>query len=98
MWIACCRLVFDGSPVSPVKVEVVETEYQPINSRRKGTPDQVLLAVKHHVNERKGHGKEKHNPSLVFVLVKTYGRQFLLSVFYKVPSDLLVFANPLILK
>ena len=79
--------MFDRSPVAPVRLEVVETEYQPINtSPRKGTQHQVLVAVKHHVNQdRRRHGKE---PSLVLVLVKTYGLQFLVSVFYKVPSDL----------
>ena len=83
--------------MSPVKVEVVESEYQPISIQKKGQ-QQVLVAVRHHVRDGDGHGKKARNPSLVLVLIKTYGLRFLVSVCYKVPSDLLVFANPLILK
>lgn len=93
-----CRLVFNRSPESSVRVEVVETEYQPINTRRKGPQEQVLVAVKHRVNEAGEHGKKARKPSLVLVLVKTYGLRFLVSAFYRIPSDLLMFANPLILK
>lgn len=79
-----------------MKIEVVERDYQPINTTQTGGGGvQVLVAMRNSVG---GHGKGSGNPSLVLVLVKTYGLQFLVSVIYKVCSDILDFANPLILK
>ena len=47
---------------------------------------------------QKGQGSKSGRPSLLWVLVKTYVLEFLVSVLYKVCCDLLDFANPLILK
>ena len=94
----CCRLVPGCSRGSPVRVEVVESDYQPINTKRKSPQNQVLLAVRHRVSEPGGCGGNSPSPSLLLVLVKTYGLQYLVSALYRIPSDLLMFVNPLILK
>lgn len=88
--------MFDQAPPtqSQLQVQVVESEYQPINaSHRDGV--QVLSPIIHGGGGRRG--KKAGSPSLVLVLIKTYGLQFVVSVFFKVISDLLAFANPLIL-
>lgn len=68
----------------------MEAEYQPINSGIR-----VLSPVAVAEGRR---GRVTGSPSLVRVLVKTYGLPFMASVFFKLISDVLAFANPLILK
>ena len=84
-------MVYDQQPASTLKVEVIESEYQPINTtKRRGK--ELLLSVRHSPVEK------QRSPSLLWVLFKTYWLQFLTSVAYKIPSDVMDFANPLILK
>lgn len=94
--------MFDEQPPSRLKVQVMEKEYQPINAPQgrggRGHGVQILVAARYSVRDGKGRGQRSGSPSLLKVLVKTYFLQFLESVFYKVPNDLLDFANPLILK
>ena len=80
--------------VEPLRVQEEEAEYQPINTtQRDGI--QILSPI----GRSEGHGSRRSgSPSLVWVLIKTYGAQFMVSVLFKVTSDLLKFANPLILK
>ena len=93
-----CSLVFTREPHPPrLRVQVKETEYQPINTRTsRKNKAQVLVAVKHSVEE--GRGRSSGSPSLLWVLVKTNGLQFIVSIFYKLCYDIMDFANPLILK
>ena len=94
-------LVFNKPPessrdVSPLTVQV--TEYQPINS-----PQTAGVQVPSPTAGGRGRGDgggrgRVGSPSLVLVLMRTFGPRFLLSVVLKLVSDVLQFANPLILK
>jgi len=70
---------------------VLESEYQPINGSRKDGV-QVLSSIPRD-DARHGGRRAAGNPSLVWVLSKTYGLQFLVSVVFKITSDLLAFGR-----
>ena len=89
-------MVYDRQPASKLRTKVTQREYQPINTALKGGA-QVLVAVRHSVDEREGR-RGAGSPSFFKVLVRTYWLQFLTSAAYKLPSDVMDFANPLILK
>ena len=98
------RIFFDrGAGATGAKVRVDPTQYQPINISR-GTATTATITTTG-ASSRQGPSYEEDlrarrpgNPSLVRVLIKTFGFQFVLSIFFKLTSDLLAFANPLILK
>ena len=93
-------LVFNKPPessrdVSPLTVQV--TEYQPITgSQTAGV--QVLSPTAGVRGRGEGRDGKSGSPSLVLVLMRTFGLKFMLSVGFKLVSDVLQFANPLILK
>ena len=85
--------------MSPVSLQVEEAQYQPINaSKRDGV--QVLTSVGRLEETRgdRGSVRTPGNPWFVWVLIKTHGLYFMASIFFKLISDTLTFANPLILK
>ena len=84
--------------VSPLGVQVVETEYQPINGSQIAGVQVLSPTARERGRGGRDRVKEPGSPSLVLVLIRTYGLSFLVSVGYKLVSDVLQFANPLILK
>ena len=53
----------------------------------------MLIDPEPHIEVRR-----KNNPSLVWVLVKTFWKIFIMSAFFKLLQDLLLFVSPQILK
>ncbi len=103
MFACVCRLVFDKVPtssrgISPLTVQV--TEYQPINgSQNEGV--QVLSPTaggRGSGGGGGGRGGKSGSPSLVLVLIRTFGPNFMVSVLFKLVSDVLQFVNPLVLR
>ena len=90
-----CTLFSLGAeePPTSTTVRVVETEYQPIN-----TVQRDVVVTEEGGSGRRGRGRRRGDPSLLRVLLKTYYPELLLSIVYRIPSDLIVFANPLLLK
>lgn len=92
------KVVESSRPVSPLAVQV--TEYQPIISSQTTSGVRVLSPTARARGGRDGEGQSRTpgSPSLVLVLIRTFGARFMLSVAFKLVSDVLQFANPLILK
>jgi hypothetical protein len=97
VYVCVHRLVFDREPAPSPRVEVVATQYQPINTSL-NTGIEVVTPLTPGGGRGGRGGRISGTPSLVWALTKTFGPEFVVSIFFKIISDLLAFANPLILK
>ena len=76
---------------APFSVQVQESEYQAFDGKEQA---EVLTQVVGGV----ARNQDQKDPSLMWVLTKTFGAPFLFAGLFKLFSDLLTFASPQILK